>query len=174
MGRKLRSGPPEGPAAGEDGGRRARTGRLTEEEISALCAYFAEPPLFQAAAAALDRNRVVVLGGVSGLSKRTSAIRLLLNAGAAPLEVVSPTLSLEDLSKHDFEEGHGYLVEDWQLAPRADTERLQLAGTPGSRLRREGLPRHHGGDRPGRAVCRSIRLAASVGGAGARRLHGRH
>ena len=114
-------GPSGGSATGEDGGRRARTGRLTEEETSALCAHFAEPPLFQKAAAALDRDRVVVLGGASGLSKRTSAIRLLLNAGAAPLEVVSPTLSLEGLSKHDFEEGHGYLLEDWQLAPRADT-----------------------------------------------------
>jgi hypothetical protein len=105
----------------EDGGRRARTGRLTEEETSALCARFAEPPLFEAAAAALDRDRVVVLGGAGGLGKRTSAVRLLLNADAAPLEVVSPALSLEDLSKHDFEEGHGYLVEDWQLAPRAGT-----------------------------------------------------
>ncbi|MGD0244403.1 MAG: hypothetical protein ABSB59_29335 [Streptosporangiaceae bacterium] len=105
----------------EDGGRRARTGRFTAAETSALCAHFAEPPLFEAAAVALGRDRVVVLGGAGGLGKRTSAVRLLLNAGAAPLEVVSPALSIEDLSKHDFEEGHGYLVEDWQLAPRADT-----------------------------------------------------
>jgi hypothetical protein len=110
-----------GGSGGEDGGRRARTGRLTEEEIGALCAHFAEPPLLPAAAAALDRDRVVVLGGAGGLGKRTSAVHLLLNAGAAPLEVVSPALSLEDLSKSDFEKGHGYLVEDWQLAPRADT-----------------------------------------------------
>jgi hypothetical protein len=109
-----------GGSGREGGGRRARTGRLTEDEISALCEHFAEPPLFQAAAEALDRDRVVVLGGAGGLGKRTSAIHLLLNAGAAPLEVVSPTLSLEELSKHDFEAGHGYLVEDWQLAPGAD------------------------------------------------------
>lgn len=103
----------------EDRGRRARTGRLTDEEqTSALSAHFAEPPLFQAALAALGRDRVVALCGRSGLGKRTSAIRMLLNAGAAPLEVVSPAISLEDLSKHEFEEGHGYLVEDWQLAPR--------------------------------------------------------
>jgi len=105
---------------GEDGGRRARTGRLTEQEISALCEHFAEPPLFRAAAEALDRDRVVVLGGTGGLGKRTSAVRLLRAAGAAPLEVVSPTLSLEELTKHDLEADHGYLVEDWQLAPRAD------------------------------------------------------
>jgi len=104
----------------EDGGRRARTGRLTEEETSALCEHFAEPPLFRAAAEALDRDRVVVLGGAGGLGKRTSAVRLLLNAEAAPLEVVSPALTLEELSKHDFEAGHGYLVEDWQLTPGAD------------------------------------------------------
>lgn len=104
----------------EDGGRRARTGRLTEEETSALCERFAEPPLFPAAAEALARDRVVVLGGAGGLGKRTSAVRLLLNAGAVPLEVVSPTLSLEELSKHDFEAKHGYLVEDWQLSPGAD------------------------------------------------------
>jgi hypothetical protein len=109
---------PSGGSAREDSGRRARTGRLTAEEISALCAHFAEPPLFRAAAAALDRDRVVFLGGAGGLGKRTSAVHLLLNAGAAPLEVVSPALSLEELSKHDFEEGHGYLIEDWQLAPR--------------------------------------------------------
>jgi hypothetical protein len=112
-------GTSSGPG-GEDGGRRARTGRLTEQETSALCEHFAEPPLFRAAAEALDRDRVVVLGGTGGLGKRTSAVRLLLAAGAAPLEVVSPTLSLEELSKHDFEADHGYLVEDWQLAPRAD------------------------------------------------------
>lgn len=104
----------------EDGGRRARTGRFTDEETSALCGHFAEPPLFQVAAAALHRDRVIVLGGPGGLGKRTSAVHLLLNAGAAPLEVVSPTLSLEDLSKHEFEADHGYLVEDWQLSPRAD------------------------------------------------------
>lgn len=104
----------------EDGGRRARTGRLTEEETSALCEHFAEPPLFRAATEALDRNRVVVLGGAGGLGKRTSAVHLLLNAGASPLEIVSPALTLEELSKHDFEAGHGYLAEDWQLTPGAD------------------------------------------------------
>jgi hypothetical protein len=113
-------GPAGGWAAGEDSGRRARTGRLTEEETSELSEHFAEPPLFQAAVKALHRDRVVVLGGARGLSKRTSAVCLLLNVGAAPLEAVSPTLSLEDLSKHDFEAGHGYLVEDWQSVPHAD------------------------------------------------------
>jgi hypothetical protein len=103
----------------EDGGRRARTGRLTEEETRALCERFAEPPMFRAATDALDRDRVVVLGGAGGLGKRTSAVRLLLNAGAAPLEVVSPALTIEELSKHDFEAGHGYLTEDWQPAAGA-------------------------------------------------------
>jgi hypothetical protein len=111
---------PSGGPAGEDSGRRARTGRLTAEELSALCAHFAEPPLFRAAAAALDRDRVVFLLGAGGLGKRTSAVQLLLKAEAAPLEVVSPALSLEELSQHDFEADHGYLIEDWQLAPRAD------------------------------------------------------
>ena len=108
-------------AGREDGGRRARTGRLTEEEISALCEHFAEPPLFRAATEALHRDRVVVLGGAGGLGKRTSAVHLLLNAGTSPLEVVSPALTLEELSKHDFEKGHGYLAEDWQLAPGTDS-----------------------------------------------------
>ena len=40
--------------------------------------------------------------------------------GAEALEIVSPTLTLEDLSKHDFAAKHGYLVEDWQHAPRSD------------------------------------------------------
>ncbi|HXL89676.1 MAG TPA: hypothetical protein VN969_12010 [Streptosporangiaceae bacterium] len=109
-----------GGSGREDSGRRARTGRLTEEETSALCEHFAEPPLFRAATEALDRDRVVVLGGAGGLGKRTSAVHLLLNAGAARLEVVSPALTLEELSKHDFEEGHGYLAEDWQLTPGTD------------------------------------------------------
>jgi hypothetical protein len=109
-----------GGSGREDGGRRARTGRLSDEETSALCEHFAEPPSFPAAVVALERDRVVALGGAGGLGKRTSAVHLLLSAGAAPLEVVSPTLSLEELSKHDFEVGHGYLVEDWQLAPGAD------------------------------------------------------
>jgi hypothetical protein len=109
-----------GGSGREDSGRRARTGRLTEEETRALCEHFAEPPLFRAATEALDRDRVVVLGGAGGLGKRTSAVHLLLNAGAARLEVVSPALTLEELSKHDFEEGHGYLAEDWQLTPGTD------------------------------------------------------
>jgi hypothetical protein len=104
----------------EDSGRRARTGRLTEAETSTLREHFAEPPMFRAATGALDRDRVVVLGGAGGLGKRTSAVHLLLNAGAAPLEVVSPALTIEELSKHDFESGHGYLVEDWQLTAGAD------------------------------------------------------
>jgi hypothetical protein len=94
--------------------RRTRTGRLPMEQAADLCARFAVPPKFDDAARALTENRVVVLAGAAGLGKRTSAIRLLLDAGAEAVEIVSPTLTLENLSKHDFEAGHGYLVEDWQ------------------------------------------------------------
>jgi hypothetical protein len=108
----------DGPASDEVS-RRTRTGRLTEEEISDLCEHFAEPALFPVAVKTLARDQVIGVGGASGLGKRASAVRLLLDVGAGPLEVVSPALTLEELSKQDFEKGHGYLVEDWQLAPRA-------------------------------------------------------
>jgi len=104
----------------DDTHRRTRTGRLPSEEAADLCGHFAAPPLYRDAAKALKQDRVVVLAGASGLGKRTSAIRLLLDTGAEALEIVSPTLTLEDLSKHDFAAKHGYLVEDWQHAPRSD------------------------------------------------------
>ena len=94
--------------------RRSRTGRLPDDEVSVLCERFAEPAPFLAAAGALHRDQVVVLTGVSGLGKTASAVCLLRSAGAGELEIVSPTITLEELSKHDFESGHGYLVEDWQ------------------------------------------------------------
>lgn len=94
--------------------RRSRTGRLPDDEVSVLCERFAEPAPFLAAAGALHRDQVVVLTGVSGLGKTASAVCLLRSAGAGELEIVSPTITLEELSKHDFQPGHGYLVEDWQ------------------------------------------------------------
>lgn len=94
--------------------RRPRTGRLPDDEVSVLCERFAEPAPFLAAAGALGRDQVVVLTGVSGLGKTASAVCLLRSVGAGELEIVSPTITLEELSKHDFESEHGYLVEDWQ------------------------------------------------------------
>jgi hypothetical protein len=102
-----------GPAQGGSG-RRSRTGRLPDEEVSALCEHFAKPPLFLASAGALDRDQVVVLTGAGGLGKTASAVCLLRSVGAGQLEIVSPTITLEELTKHDFDAGHGYLVEDWQ------------------------------------------------------------
>jgi hypothetical protein len=100
--------------------RRARTGRIADAETIALCAHFAEPGCYADAARALGQHQVVVLAGASGIGKRTSAIHLLQGAGAGPLEVVSPTLTLVDLAEHNFEAGRGYLVEDWQPASRND------------------------------------------------------
>lgn len=101
-------------------GVRSRTGRITDDEVTAACEHFAEPPKFREAAQALEHDRMVVLSGPSGLGKRTAAIRLLLDAGAEALEVISPTLTLEELSKQKLMSGHGYLVEDWQQALRTD------------------------------------------------------
>jgi hypothetical protein len=98
--------------------RRARTGRLTDEETRAQYEHFAEPPPFPAAFESLKRDHVVMLTGTGGLGKRAGAVQLLMNAGAGPIEVVSPTLTLQKLSEQEFESGHGYLVEDWQEAPR--------------------------------------------------------
>ena len=101
-------------------GVRTRTGRITDEEMTTACEHFAMPPKFREAAQALVHDGIVVLSGPSGLGKRTAAIRLLLDAGAEALEVISPTLTLEELSKHELTSGHGYLVEDWQQALRTD------------------------------------------------------
>ena len=106
--------------AQDETSRRARTGKLPEEEASALCERFAPPPLLADATAALRRDHVVVLAGAAGLGKRASAVRLLADVGAKPLEVVSPTLTLEELAKQQLDAGHGYLVEDWQQAPGTD------------------------------------------------------
>ena len=84
----------------EETGPRTRTGRLGDEEIAAAREHFAAPPRLGEAAAALERDGIVVLSGPSGLGKRTAAIRLLLDAGATSLEVESPSLTLEELSQH--------------------------------------------------------------------------
>ena len=104
----------------DETGTRTRTGRITDDEITTACEHFAEPPKFPEAAGALKRDRIVVLSGPSGFGKRTAAIRLLTDAGAEALEVISPALTLQELSKHELTPGHGYLVEDWQQALRPD------------------------------------------------------
>lgn len=101
--------------------RRARTGRLTGEEISVLCEHFVEPPLFGAAAEALRRDHVVVLAGSGGLGKMASAVCLLKDVGTGPVEVVSPAIRLAELAKHEFDPGSQYIVEDWQPARVDDT-----------------------------------------------------
>jgi hypothetical protein len=96
--------------------RKARTGRLADEEIAAQCDHFAEPPLFRAAAEALKRDQVVVLTGGVGLGKTASAVSLLRLVTTGPLAILSPTITLRELTRQDLDAGHGYLVEDWQNA----------------------------------------------------------
>ena len=103
--------------------RKARSGVISDEEFSELDGYFVHPPEFWAAAESLERDHIVVLAGPGGIGKRSSALRLLREVGATRLEVLAPTSTLGYLTDHDFDEGHGYLVEDWQDAASEDAAR---------------------------------------------------
>lgn len=104
-----RTGPAQDGPAG-----RAHTGKLTDDDIGALCDHFAPPPLFEVAAEALKQSQIIVLTGATGTGKTASAVALLQAAGAAPLAILSPTITLKELTRQHFDPGHGYLVEDWQ------------------------------------------------------------
>ena len=100
--------------------RKARSGMIPDEELSDLRDHFVHPPEYWAAAESLERDHIVILTGPGGIGKRSSALCLLREAGAGPLEVLAPTSTLSYLMDHDFARGHGYLVEDWQDAASKD------------------------------------------------------
>ncbi|WP_420034417.1 hypothetical protein ACN2WE_19500 [Streptomyces sp. cg28] len=96
------------------GTRRRAIGRMDAGEVAAAVASYVEPDCFDAAAGALDRDRVVVLVGPQGTGKRAAAVALLKDvAGGAEYVVLSPDRSLEELAgRHPFGRGVGYLLLD--------------------------------------------------------------
>jgi len=103
-----------GPAAADGQRRRARTGRLTDEDIDAALDHYVHPAPFEDALDVLKRDQVIVLVGPASIGKAASAIALLREVTNGSLAVLSPTVTISDLSERDFKSVPGFVVTDWQ------------------------------------------------------------
>ncbi|WP_405745773.1 hypothetical protein [Streptomyces canus] len=104
-----------GIGGGQAGGStwRRAIGRLDAGEAHTLLASYVEPPCFEAALGALQKDFVVVLVGPAGVGKRSAAVKLLHEAtGGVEYVVLSPDQSLEELAGRTFAEGYGYVLLD--------------------------------------------------------------
>jgi hypothetical protein len=104
-----------GQAAADGQRRRARTGRLTDEDIDAALAHYVHPAPFEDALDVLKRDRVIVLVGPASIGKAAGAIALLREVTNGSLAVLSPTVTISDLSERDFKSVPGFVVMDWQF-----------------------------------------------------------
>ena len=93
---------------------RARTGKLTEEDVRNDLDHFVPPASFEAAVKVSARDHVVVLVGPAMIGKATSATALLRRVTDGPLAILSPTVTITDLADRVFKAGLGYVVKDWQ------------------------------------------------------------
>jgi hypothetical protein len=94
--------------------RRARTGKLTPDDIATALEHYVKPARFREALNALRKDRVVVLVGPAGIGKAASAVALLRQVTDGPLAVLSPAITIGELAERDFKSGMGYVVNDWQ------------------------------------------------------------
>ncbi|MEW2246823.1 hypothetical protein AB0907_05705 [Streptomyces sp. NPDC006975] len=106
-----------GTGGGADSGkaRRRAVGRLDAGEADAVLASYVEPPCFDQAVTALQRDAVVVLVGPPGTGKRAGAVALVAAvARGTDYVVLSPGRSLEELAggRVEFDKGVGYLLVD--------------------------------------------------------------
>lgn len=103
-----------GQAAADGQRRRARTGRLTDEDIDAALDHFVRPAPFEDAVNVLKKDRVIVLVGPGSIGKAASAIALLRQVTNGSLAILAPTVTISELAEREFTSGLGYVVMDWQ------------------------------------------------------------
>jgi hypothetical protein len=103
-----------GRAAPDSQRRRARTGRLTTEDIDTALDHFVRPAPFQDAVNVLKKDRVIVLVGPASIGKAASAIALLREVTNGSLAILAPTVTISELAEREFTSGLGYVVMDWQ------------------------------------------------------------
>ncbi|MGK3206594.1 hypothetical protein [Amycolatopsis sp. MEPSY49] len=103
-----------GPAqrSGRRRGPRRRTGLLDERDVKRAVGTYVPPACHGEAAEALTTDHLVALVGARGLGKQTGAIALLHEKTPKPLLRLSPASTPDDLARHAYRKGRGYLVAD--------------------------------------------------------------
>jgi hypothetical protein len=95
------------------------TGFTDPGELTRLLGAFVRPDGFDEALDRMKEDRLVILSGVEGIGKRSSALAILRAAAGPKAPVISlpPSWSLAELAEYPhFKGGRGYLVQDW-VAP---------------------------------------------------------
>ncbi|MBB6174602.1 hypothetical protein HNR23_004662 [Nocardiopsis mwathae] len=89
------------------------TGRLKEDDIHAALRHMVRPDPYGQAREELRTAHLVVLTGDPGLGRRTSAIALIRDVTDGLVVVLSPSMSLQELTERAYTRGRGYIVLDW-------------------------------------------------------------
>ena len=94
--------------------KRVQVARLSEDEISATLKRYVTSPQFEKASQDLQVQRMLILFGIAGTNKQSTAIVLLRRMAAETLMLLPPTASLDDLATYDYRPKCGYAIIDWQ------------------------------------------------------------
>jgi hypothetical protein len=93
--------------------KRRRTGPVPDSDVDLAILHYVKPAPFAAAADALRRYGLVILEGPPSIGKRAGAFALLDTCAAVrPFISLSPALSIDEIGRHKFRPGHGYIVRD--------------------------------------------------------------
>jgi len=91
----------------------AHSGPYTADDLEAALRCFVEPPTFADGLGVLLADHTLVIEGIQGLGRQTSALALLRKAApGAGLYPLRPSLPLDELSKVEFRSGCCYLLAD--------------------------------------------------------------
>ncbi|MBM7771287.1 hypothetical protein JOD54_001491 [Actinokineospora baliensis] len=88
------------------------TGRVDDKDIRGALEHFVRPAVFDVAATRLVADQIVVLRGRPGIGRRSSALALLREVTGDALFMLSPQVTLAELSTRDYNAGCGYLLLD--------------------------------------------------------------
>ncbi|ASU81591.1 hypothetical protein CDO52_01195 [Nocardiopsis gilva YIM 90087] len=89
------------------------TGRLSDAEVRTALRHIVHPAPYQQAREELRKAHLVVLTGDPGLGRRTGAISLIRDVTEGLVVVLSPSMSLHELTERSYTRGRGYIVLDW-------------------------------------------------------------
>ncbi|BCY05867.1 hypothetical protein [Actinoplanes sp. L3-i22] len=103
-------GPGDGGKPHQAAGKVA--GKLLPRHVAEIATRYARPDCFGDALDRLRNEHVIVLEGKPGTGRRAGAVALLHEAGAAPLVLLAPNLTLAALADREYDEGCGYLIVD--------------------------------------------------------------
>ncbi|MBF9129465.1 hypothetical protein I0C86_10860 [Plantactinospora sp. S1510] len=92
--------------------RRKAAGRLDHDDVTQLLCGFVTPRSYDEALVALAADHVTVLEGRAGDGRQAGAVALLQELTDERLVMLSPIVTLTELSERHYDQGHGYVVVD--------------------------------------------------------------